>query len=384
MAARMMMKPGSRFRTALVSLLLAGTWACGGGAGNSDDPAGGETADGGGPSEGGAPAADLEDVVIAIDGVEVATLAGSDVAGTADGEAASFHNPVNVLLDGDGNLIVADYDNNRVRLLSSDGVADTLMQEPNFARPFGLTFTEDGMILVETDYNEEGQAEGTGNGVLWMFDPSNGAATPAVTGAGKPRGLATLPNGLVVLSDLERHDLRLYNPANGDVTALAGKAGSPGFSDGEGEAALFNRPYGVVIDGDGSILVADQMNHSIRRVTLEGKVTTLAGTGDPDMIDGEITDAQFNMPQDLAIDAQGNVFVSDSGNHRIRRISTSGKVETVAGDGTAGFKDGEGIKSRFFGQEGIDVTADGKTLYVADGTGGEPEPYNRVRKITLP
>ena len=90
------------------------------------------------------------------------------------------------------------------------------------------------------------------------------------------------------------------------------------------------------------------------------------------------------MPQDLAIDSQGNVFVSDSGNHRIRRISMNGKVETVAGDGTAGFKDGDGIKSRFFGQEGIDVTADGKTLYVADGTGGEPQPYNRVRKITLP
>ena len=380
----MMMKHGSRIGTALVSLLLAGTWACGGG-GNSDDPAaGGESAEGGGSADGGAPPVDQEDVVIPIDGVEVETLAGSDVPGTADGEAASFHNPVNVLLDGDGNLVVADYDNNRVRLLSADGVADTLMQEPNFARPFGLTFTEDGMILVETDYNEQGQPEGTSNGVLWLFDPSNGSATPVVTGAGKPRGLATLPNGLVVLSDVERHDLRLYNPSNDEVTILAGKAGAPGFSDGNGEEAAFNRPYGVVIDTDGSILVADLMNNAIRRVTVDGKVTTVAGNGDPDMIDGDIADARFNMPQDLAIDSDGNVFVSDVGNHRIRRLSTSGKVETVAGDGTAGFKDGDGMSSRFFGQEGIDVTPDGKTLYVADGTGGEPEPYNRIRKVTIP
>jgi sugar lactone lactonase YvrE len=380
----MTMKHGSRIGTALFSLLLVGTWACGGG-GNSDDPVGGETAgEGGGSSEGGAPATDLEDVVIPIEGVEVETFAGSDAPGTADGEAATFHNPVNVLLDGDGNLVVADYDNNRVRLVSSAGVADTLMQEANFARPFGLTFTEDGMILVETDYNEEGQAEGTGNGVLWLFDPESGNATPVVTGAGKPRGLATLPNGLIVLSDVERHDLRLYNPANNEITALAGKAGSPGFSDGTGEAATFNRPYGVVVDTDGSILVADQMNHSIRRVTVDGEVTTLVGTGNPDMIDGAMDVAQFNMPQDLAIDAAGNVFVSDRGNQRIRRISADGKVETVAGDGTPGFGDGAGIESRFFGQEGLDVTADGKTLYVADGTGGEPEPYNRVRKITLP
>jgi len=371
--------------TGLLSFLVAGSLACGSG--------GADPADGGGDAEGGGPAAaaggggsvpDLEDVVHPIAGVEVETFAGSEDAGSVDGDAATFHNPVNVLVDADGNLVVADYDNNRVRLVSADGAADTLMQEPNFARPFGLTFTDDEMILVQTDWNEQGVSDGVANGVIWLFDPSNGAATPLVTNVGKTRGLATLPSGLIVLSDPERHDLRLLDPTNGDLTPLAGKAGSPGFADGDGESASFNRPYGIVIDLDGSILVADQGNHSIRRVTPDGKVTTIVGNGLPDMIDGDVEVAQLNMPQDLAIDSDGNLFVSDAGNHRIRRISTAGQVETAAGDGVAGFVDGAGIESRFFGQEGLDVTPDGKTIYVADGTGGEPEPYNRVRKITLP
>ena len=101
------------------------------------------------------------------------------------------------------------------------------------------------------------------------------------------------------------------------------------------------------------------------------------------MVDGPLDQARFNMPQDLAVDAAGNIYVSDIGNHRIRRIGTDGVVRTVAGDGTLGFLDGSGGEARFFGQEGIEMGPDG-VLYVADGTNGEVEPYHRVRAVALP
>jgi DNA-binding beta-propeller fold protein YncE len=103
------------------------------------------------------------------------------------------------------------------------------------------------------------------------------------------------------------------------------------------------------------------------------------------MKDGPRLSAKFFHPRDVAIDNAGNVYVSDVGNHRIRRIDPQGRVQTVAGDGTAGFQDGAGAQARFFGQEALDVTPDGKTIYVADGNGGQPaEPYHRIRRVTLP
>jgi DNA-binding beta-propeller fold protein YncE len=86
----------------------------------------------------------------------------------------------------------------------------------------------------------------------------------------------------------------------------------------------------------------------------------------------------------VAVDAAGNIYVSDVGNHRIRRITKAGQVETIAGDGVAGFADGSGEAARFYGQEGIAVTPDGSAIYVADGNGGEVGAYHRVRRIDLP
>lgn len=325
----------------------------------------------------------IETVVHQIEGVEVATLAGSDVAGAEDGQPGAFHNPVNVLFTN-GELLVADFDNNRCRVVTPGGETSTLTSQPNFARPFGMTIGKDGALIVQTDWNEDGKNGGTDAGVLWTVDVATGAATPMLTNVGKARGLGTLPDGRIVLSDIERNDIRIYDRASGTMTNLAGKPGEPGFKDGVGKDAMFNRPYGLVVTADGSILVADQNNNRIRRVSLDGTVTTVAGHTEPGMVDGTIEESYFNLPRDLAIDSAGNVYVTDLGNHRIRRISFGeDAVESVAGDGFAGFKDGEGSAAQFFGQEGIDVSADGKTLYVADGTSGEPQPYNRVRRIAI-
>jgi DNA-binding beta-propeller fold protein YncE len=108
------------------------------------------------------------------------------------------------------------------------------------------------------------------------------------------------------------------------------------------------------------------------------------GGGGDGTVDGAVAAARFSQPKALAVDAAGNVYVSDTGAHRIRRVAPDGTVTTVAGSGVAGYADGQGAQAMFWGQEGIAVTSDGHTLYVADGTGGEEgTPYNRIRKITI-
>ncbi len=392
------------YRSILVGLVATcAAVGCGGGSGdNGDTGNGGDDGSGGsgtgsstgsgagsnGPQCGTAPVVgeDKDDVVKQIDGVTVTTLAGTNQSGEADGmgPAASFSNPVNVLLDPTGELVVADYDSGRLRITTSNGAVSTLVNQASFQHPFGLIWTMDGTLIAQTDYNELGESAGPEAGVIWEIDVDAGTATPRATNAGRPRGMATLPSGKIMVADIERHDIRLFDPASGELTPLAGQPGCSGFADGNGAEAQFDRPYGMVVLPDGDVLVADLNNNRIRKITEAGEVSTYAGDGYPDMIDGDLADARFNQPKDLAIDENGNVFVSDTGNHRIRRITPNGKVETVAGDGTAGYDDGDGGAAMFFGQEGIAVTGNGKVVYVADGSGGEVEPYHRVRKITLP
>jgi DNA-binding beta-propeller fold protein YncE len=196
--------------------------------------------------------------------------------------------------------------------------------------------------------------------------------------------MARLSNGLVVVSDILSHDIRLFDPATGDFTPLAGLSGCPGFADGPGQSARFHRPYGLAVTASGDVLVADQNNHRIRSISIpSGVTTTIAGDGTADHVDGFIADARFAEPVDLAIDASGAVFVTEIGNHRIRRIA-GGLVETVAGGPAAAFADGDGEAARFNGQEGIAVSADGATILVADGTLGVPGPFHRIRRIVIP
>lgn len=327
------------------------------------------------------------DSVVPIAGVTVSTIAGSATQGSADGlgSAAQFHNPVNLVVSPPDTLWIADFDNGAIRRSTFGGDVSTHTQQANFARPFGLVLAADGSLLVQTDYDETGKEAGNSRGAVWKIDGSTGEATSLATAIGRPRGMARLTGGKIAISDPYRHDLRLLDATTGQVTALAGVDGCPDFDDGRGGAARFNAPYGLVATSNGDVLVADHYNHVIRRVTQTGDVSTFAGDGVPGMVDGPLAEARFDHPQDLAIDAAGNVYVADRGNLRIRVIGTDGQVRTAAGDGVAGFTDGAGASARFFGLEGIDVTPDGKTLFVADGTGGEPGlPYHRIRKVSLP
>lgn len=322
-------------------------------------------------------------VVHVVPNVTVETVAGSAVAGSADGTGATaqFDNPVGVAVESTGALLVTEYDSGRLRRIAPDGTTSTLAT--GFVQPFGLLATPDA-IYVQTDRDQYGN-KGPTTGTIWRVSPAGGVPEIVLPNLGWPRGLARLFDGRIAISDRDRVTVSIFNPGDGSMTPLAG-AGIDGFFDGKGAVARFDDPYGVSVLPDGSIVLADRENHCIRRVTMDGLVTVFAGDGKPGMRDHtDKLQARFDSPIDVVVDASGNVYVSDTGNHRIRRITAAGVVETIAGDGTAGFADGAGVAARFYGQEQLDITPDGKTLYLADGTNGETTkpPYNRVRRIVI-
>lgn len=149
----------------------------------------------------------------------------------------------------------------------------------------------------------------------------------------------------------------------GTLSVLAG-TGEPGFADGQGPAAQFAYPAGVAVDQNGNIYVADTGNHRIRKIDPAGIVSTLAGSGQPGFADGVGNLAQFHFPLGIASDDCGNVFVADRSNRRVRKIDPNGVVSTVAGSGVSGCADGVGTAAQFQSPAGIIV--DAGNLYVSD------------------
>jgi sugar lactone lactonase YvrE len=325
----------------------------------------------------------LPDVVDFLPAVTVSTLVGSATAGSMDGppDVATFSNPVSLLIEPDGALLVCDFDNASIRRVDAAGAVTTLTSQP-LPGPFGLVRVPDGTVYFDTDYDPTGYKDRL-SGTLWRLDTTSGAVTVVAADIGRPRGLAALADGRLALADYQGARIRIFDPASGMASDLAGLSGCMGFADGQGTGARFARPYGLVVLADGRVVVTDYDNHRLRVVTADGRVSSYAGDGGSGTIDGPRLAARFVNPDGLVMDAAGNLYISDAGAHRVRRLGTDDVVSTVAGDGTEGFADGPGAQARFFGQEGIAVTADGKTLFVADGTRGEPGPYNRIRKIAI-
>jgi len=189
-------------------------------------------------------------------------------------------------------------------------------------------------------------------------------------GLSDPFGIAVSRDGVVYFSEGGEHNRIRKLTVDGKLTNLAG--GTEGFADGS--QASFNTPSGLAIDADGNILVADTGNNRIRKVTPQGVVTTVAGNGMAGLADGDATTAQFNGPVGVSIDHKGNVYVADTYNDRIRRISVDGQVTTVAG-GSQGDLDGDASIARFDTPCAVVPLPDG-SLLVAD-TGN-----NKLRRIT--
>jgi sugar lactone lactonase YvrE len=328
----------------------------------------------------------MPDNVVFLPNVTVATLAGGGTPGTTNGAfgVGMLSNPVSVAIEPSGNVVVSDFDNDRLRrVAAADGTLSDLTVQATFTRPYGLAVAGT-TLYAQTDNNPSGM-HNLNSGTIWRIDGTSGVATAVGANVGRPRGIAALSDGRLVLGDFLNQRVRIFNPATGAVADLAGTPGCAGSANGTGPDARFALPYGVAVLAGDRIIVADRDAHILREVSLAGVVTTFAGDGVEGTIDGPALGARFRGPKALATDASGAVFVSDEVAHRIRRIAANGTVTTVAGDGTGGFMDGAGNIAEFFGQEGIAVSANGATIYVADGTGGSepPGPYHRIRKITI-
>ena len=187
-----------------------------------------------------------------------------------------------------------------------------------------------------------------------------------------PYGVAIGPRGAIYVADGgEANRIRVVQP-DGAVSTLAG--GKEGFVDGLGAAAAFNTPSSIALDHLGNLYVADTGNHAIRRIAPDGAVTTLAGNGSPGYVDGIGRAAQFNGPVGIAVDDAGIVYVADTYNDRIRRIAQDGTVTTLAGTGKPNLFDGPGTAAAFDTPSALAVDHDGN-LYIAD-TGN-----NAVRRL---
>lgn len=250
-------------------------------------------------------------------GYAITTLAGRSLYGSADGTglAAEFNEPRGVASDGVGNLYIVDSGNNLIRKMTPAGVVTI------FAGVRGMTGSTDG------------------DGRLATFNA--------------PFGIAIDGGGNLFIADSQNHVIREITP-DGIVSTLAGLAGSSGSADGTGAAARFNQPCGVAIDSAGNVYVADTFNEVIRKVTPAGVVTTLAGTaGNEGLVDGTGPAAKFSTPFGVAVDGAGNVFVADSGNSKIRKVTPAGVVSTYANSGN------------FILPQGIAIDGSGN-VYVAD------------------
>lgn len=188
-----------------------------------------------------------------------------------------------------------------------------------------------------------------------------------------PFGVAVASDGSIYFTDAGEHNRIQKIAPDGSITTFAG--GSEGFSDGLTTAASFNTPSGLALDLDGNLFVADTSNNRIRKITPGGQVSTVAGDGTAGYVDGPASQARFNGPIGVAVDVRGNVYVADTYNDRVRMISPDGQVSTVAGKGSPGYADGDRNNALFDTPCGIVAAADG-SLIVAD-TGND-----RLRKIT--
>jgi sugar lactone lactonase YvrE len=174
------------------------------------------------------------------------------------------------------------------------------------------------------------------------------------------------PEGNVFVADGGNHRIIRLDGENQDFATYAGGDGGDGYDDGLADVALFSSPTGLTVDLSGDLIVADQENHAVRKIcTEDGEVTTIAGCLEEGFADGPARDAKFNCPTGVACDKQGNIYVVDGGNHRVRKLGGDDMVSTFAGCGQKGFKDGKGAQAQFNYPGGI-ATDEDDNVIVAD------------------
>jgi sugar lactone lactonase YvrE len=327
------------------------------------------------------------------------TVAGSGPIGLSpDGTPALkavFHEPFGLALDAAGNLFISETLNHRVRKVATDGMLTTVAGNGPVGEGNGDFGGDGGPAKEAVLYNPMFVAlDGTGNlyfvdrwnhrirkvsadGIITTvagtgsegFSGDGGPATEAKLAA--PHGLALDAEGNLIIADTVNHRVRRVDK-NGIITTIAG-TGRAGYTPegGQATAARLNSPDGLAVDLQGNLYIADLFNHRVRKVSPDGVITLVAGTGKAGFSGdgGPAKEAELNSPSGVAVDTAGNVFVTDWTNHRIRKISPEGIITTVAGSDKKTFS-GEGgpaTEAGLRGPSGVIIDGEGN-LYFADST----------------
>jgi len=327
----------------------------------------------------------------------IKTVAGNGTSGySGDGgsaDSAELFNPSGVAVDASGNLFIADLNNHRIRKVSTNGIITTV------AGNGGAGYSGDGGSATSAELNQPAGVAVDASGNVFISDlesvirkvSTNGIITTVAGGGtnglgdggsadsaelGYPIGVAVDASGNLFIADLNNHRIRKVS-TNGIITTVAGN-GTSGYSGdgGSADSAELFHPSGVAVDASGNLFIADQGNHRIRKVSTNGIITTVAGNGTAGYSgDGDsATSAELYEPASVAVDASGNVFISDLENV-IRKVSTNGIITTVAGGGTNGLGDGGSADSaELYHPYGMAVDASGN-LFIAD------DFNNRIREV---
>ena len=280
----------------------------------------------------------------------VSTYAGNGIAGSIDGQAANaqFNSPSGVCIDSSGNLYVADFQNHSIRKITSDGNVSTIAGsgQPGYSDGFGTD--------AQFDY---------------------------------PRGICIDASGVLYVSDSWNHRIRKITQDGNVTTFAGGGdsigVDSQGeWTDAQDTSARFFTPCGLSIDNTGNIYVADALNHRIRKIDGLGNVTTIAGSGDSGwnaggFNDGQADSSKLNTPTELFVTNSGDVIFSDTYGNRIRKVSIDGFVSTIAGTGDAGLKNGDASTAQFNTPRGVVADSSGSKIYVIDSKN------NLIRVINL-
>ena len=352
---------------------------------------------------------------VATDGT-ISTVAGDGTFGSGGdgGQAteAQLGGPYGLALAADGALYIAEISNHQIRKVASDGIISTVVGTgtagfsngtTGFAGddgpatqallhfPAGVAVARDGTLYIADQFNHRIRVvkNGTittlaGDGTA-CADPTastnpcgdNGAATAAQLN--RPYGLALTSDGTLYIADTNNHRVRKV-ASDGTISTFAG-TGTAGFAgdDGPATAAQLGSPTGLALASDGTLYIAEFNAHRVRKVASDGTISTVAGTGTAGFAgdDGPATAAQLDQPIDLALAADGTLYVAGFGSQRIRKIATDGTISTVAGAGTAGFnKEGGAALEVVLNQpRGVAVTSDGSRVYIADTNN------HRIRKV---